>query len=101
MIRHVRGEDITFVQSFFDEDGLPTTVPSADVSIDYHTRPFTMTNVILPMVQGTDLVWRVVWQSGVSEPGTVYWSIRSGGTGAIAEDGMFILEGNAANVTGF
>jgi hypothetical protein len=100
MIRHTRGEGIRFVNSFYDADGEIASAVSASVLISYPSLMGTdgRDTATETMEQNDDGDWEATWDSSVSDPGVVYWSIQKAGSPAIVEDGQFVLEGNVANV---
>jgi len=109
MIRHTRGDVITFGPvEFFDITGALASEPAVNVTIVYpssvptgailsHDPGQLKGKAVLPLsVDVTGKIWSTTWDTSVSDPGTVFWSIRSS-PAAIAQDGSFVLAGNLAN----
>jgi hypothetical protein len=110
MIYHNRGETINFANTFYDQNGFLTTVGSATVTLVYpsSTPPGNLLShdpgqlkgvVTIPMVVDPATgIWSATWDSSVSDPGSVFWSIKSTVGNIIVEDGVFVLRGNLANM---
>lgn len=100
MIRHTRGETVRFVNTFYDADGNPASAVSASVVIAYPLSLETdgYKTATETMEQNDDGDWEATWDSSVSDPGVVYWSIKKDEDPVIVQDGQFVLSGNRANV---
>jgi hypothetical protein len=113
MIRHTRGEQVTFFNTFYDVDGNVATVASATLTVVYPNSTSASSllardpgqpkgkQTIAMTVDADTQEWSAVWDSGVSDPGTVYWNMKSPTPGASSEDGAFVVEGNMANLEAF
>jgi hypothetical protein len=89
-----RGNPVRIRKTFYDLDDEVVNPASATLYVCYPLNGASETELVV-MEQSGD-VWSGTWQSSVSDPGRVRWSIRSVDP-EFAEDGVIRLVGNAAN----
>lgn len=93
----VRGVTVTFkASSFVDHDGASVTPDTVTMYVDYPiaNRARAQAEVVLSVSSG---VWTGAWESAVSYPGTVYYSMQANGSDEFAIDGEFQIKANQAN----
>lgn len=100
---YTRGSAITFTHTFYDSSGDATAPSTANLRIAYPTTGYPLRSTALESttvgltLDTTTNEWSGTWWSGVSLPGTVFWSIR-GTTVDAAEDGQIQIRANPANL---
>jgi hypothetical protein len=100
----VRGATVQFATTFFDVNNNPINPDSAFVNI-LPAQSNTPVQVTMVGPSGGSFVWTALWDSrNTAAPQDIYWSIRTGTNDPIpvtAEDGMFRLTANPANLVTF
>lgn len=91
---------IQFAETFLDLNGQPTNPASAMLYITYPIAGNATETISIAMTQSDPLSpWTAIWESEVAQPGTVLWSIKTGGGSPYAAtDGNFTIGANAANL---
>jgi hypothetical protein len=90
-----RGNTVRFTAQFLDADGNVTAPPSANLYVRYKANRLVRTDTV-PMVAQTD-DWSATWNSGVADPGSAVWHVRSAGATKSAADGDLLIVANEAN----
>ena len=110
MIHISRGEVMTFSETFTDANDNVATVTTATVTIVFptssppgnilaHDPGQLKGKTVIPMsVESDGVTWSTTWDTSESDPGAVYWNIRTTGATPISSDGVFVLDGNLANI---
>lgn len=99
----VRGATVQFATTFYDVNSNVIQPDNATINI---VPSMTQTAVLIPMAPqgGGSPQWTAMWDTRNIPPGAVYWSIHTGSMDPIpvvAEDGMFTLTANPANLPTF
>jgi hypothetical protein len=99
----VRGATIQFATTFFDVNNNIVQPDNATINI---VPSMTQVAVQVPMAPagGGSVQWLAYWDTRNTPPGVVYWSVHTGTLDPIpvvAEDGMFTLTANPANLPTF
>ena len=101
---------MTFSETFTDSDDNPASVDTATVTIVFpsssppgnilaHDPGQLKGKTTVTMAVGSDgVTWTGIWDTSESDPGAVYWNIKTTGTNVISSDGVFVLDGNPANI---
>lgn len=92
----VRGAAVFIDVTFKDEAGLTVNPSSGSIRLSYYRRHILTTQIYSLANQGGG-VWRYVWDSSVSDAGTVsYFAYTTDAPKAVAE-GSFTLSANLSN----
>lgn len=99
-----RGATITLTHTFYDSSGDVTSPTSASCTLAYPTSGFPFrgcyaTTTVALTENTTTLIWSGTWNSRVSWPGTVFYSIVGDDTTETAKDDQFEIRGNRANLS--
>ena len=107
MKSYIRGNTIAFSKVFLDTSGEIVNPSSANISILYPSSgwPLNGENLVttqfalaLTSSSTASTTWAATWWSGNSQPGDVFWSIKSTNHALSSTDGQFRLVGNPANL---
>lgn len=105
----VVGTPVTFSETFYDSRGFATTVGSVNLKIVFPSSvppgnllshdPGQLKGVVnLPMtLSGDGQTYTATWDSSVSNPGTVFFNVRST-TPTFVRQGSIVLSGNLATI---
>jgi len=96
-----RGATAFFSTLFFDINGNPTQPNGALLSIAYASEQLQAetASIVMTAPVSPSLAWTAEWDSSLSNPGVIQWSISTtGGVPRTVQDGSFILTANAANL---
>jgi hypothetical protein len=101
-----RGTTIIFLTTFTDKDGNVISPSNGTVNVSYNTpsgQQQASIAMLAPGAPGGDPTqWYAAWDSRGSNPGTIFYSIRSGvPTPVVVHDGQFQLNANPANLISF
>ena len=94
-----RGAEVAFENiRFLDEDGALTIPEEACLHIAYPKNQTTV-DVEIALAADEDGLWSAVWDSTPTDPGIIYWHVRSKvpDTGKGAQEGHFRVKANLAN----
>src|ERR1019366_5815655 len=99
-----RGATVLYSTTFFDQTGAVVQPPGATLTIEYQSPQLqeVIASIALTPPAGGQAAWTANWDSSVSGPGSVQWSV--GTTVSLprsVEDGFFVLTANGANFAGF
>ena len=97
MLNVTRGSTVQIPVTFPDFSGNPLTVPSANLTIEYHRSGIGKSYVTIAMSAGVGASWVATWDTSIANSGTIYWHAKCGGGIPIAVDGCFNLTANDAN----
>lgn len=92
----VRGSTVVWAVTFYDQLGGVVTPASATLNLSYR-RGGVLVSDTIAMTQGLTSDWSADWDSAVSDPGNVFWHVRSAGARHAALEGTIVLEINPAN----
>lgn len=93
----VRDNVVEFTVTFRDADGVAIDPDAATLTVNFRNPNDERENETIDMDPQTDGTWFASWESDVALPGRTYWSAKSSSPAA-AEDGMFDLVANPANL---
>jgi hypothetical protein len=99
----IRGATVQFATTFYDVNNNVVVPDNATVNIQpaQESAP-----IAVPMTPpgGIGTLWTALWDTRNHAPQDIYWSIHTGASDPIpvtAEDGMFRLSANPANLVTF
>jgi hypothetical protein len=92
-----RGNEIEFTVQFLNRESLPVAPVSATLTVNYLNADGERTDEIINLTPQVGDVWYGVWDSQKAQPARTYWTVRSENPDS-AEDGIFLLAGNLANL---
>lgn len=96
----VRGTVVVVEAQFFDSDCEVDNPASAEITFEWPSGS-TREEASYQMTYDAGLTkWTYAWASQVSDPGTVFWSIKapSSASPQFAQDGAFVVNANIANL---
>ena len=95
-----RNATVLFTTTFYDVNKNVVQPLSAHITLAYPnpSAPGTLSATVTLSPVVTNGSWTGQWESGVSGPGAVSYSVLSSGSPYAAEDGEFILFANPANI---
>jgi hypothetical protein len=100
----IRGATIQFSTTFYDVNNNLVIPDSATINI-LPAQATTAVQVAMTPPGGGSFIWTALWDTrGIPAPQDVYWSIHTGSSDPIpvtAEDGVFRLTANPANLVTF
>jgi hypothetical protein len=98
-----RGSTVQFSTNFYDVNSKLVQPTNATINL---VPSMTQTAVSIPMTRpsGSVTTWTALWDTRGIPAGVIYWSIHTGSSDpvpVVAEDGMFTLSANPANLQTF
>ena len=99
----VRGATVQFSTTFFDVNSQIIQPDNATINLIPSITQQPILVAMTPPV-GQAVQWTALWDTRSIPPGVVYWSIHTGNADpvpVVAEDGMFTLSANPANLPTF